>query len=132
MNQEIARQGFLPWSHLLSTSQPFNTPLGGLIVHYVPSALVILVPPQGDAYNFILDVESYPQQIFMLAIAVGLLLIRKREPLRKSPFKAWRSAIWLRVIVCVALLAAPFFPPPGKKGDVHFFYATYAMVGAGM
>ncbi|KAH8434279.1 APC family permease [Aspergillus melleus] len=132
VNQEIARQGFLPWSHLLSSSRPFNTPLGGLIVHYIPSALVILLPPQGDANNFILDVEGYPQQIFMLAIAVGLLLIRKREPFRKAPFKAWRLAIWLRIIVCVALMAAPFFPPPGRKGDVRFFYAAYAVVGAGV
>ncbi|KAA8641467.1 hypothetical protein EYZ11_002435 [Aspergillus tanneri] len=130
VNQEIARQGFLPWSRVLSSARPFHTPLGGLIVHYVPSLLVIAVPPQGDVYNFILDVEGYPGQIFALAVTAGLLLVRYREPLRHRPFKAWLPAVWLRIVVCLALLVAPFIPPPDRKGDVHFFYATYAIVGA--
>lgn len=130
MNQEIARQGFLPWSRLLSSSRPFHTPLGGLIVHYVPSILVISLPPQGEVYSFILDVEGYPGQIFALVVTIGLLLVRRREPFRVRPFKAWLPAVWLRITVCLALLAAPFIPPPDRKGDVNFFYATYAIVGA--
>ncbi|KAJ5585562.1 uncharacterized protein N7459_005362 [Penicillium hispanicum] len=132
VNQEIARQGFLPWQNLLSSSRPFGTPLGGLIVHYVPSVLVIALPPQQDVYNFILDVEGYPGQIFALAVTLGLLLLRYREPNRPRPFKAWLPAVWLRVVVCVALLVAPFIPPPDWKGDVDFFYATYAIVGVGV
>lgn len=58
MNQEIARQGFLPYSQYLSSSKPFGAPMGGLIVHYIPSLLVITIPPRGDVYNFILDVEG--------------------------------------------------------------------------
>lgn len=34
LNQEIARQGFLPGPAFLASSKPFNAPLGGLIVHY--------------------------------------------------------------------------------------------------
>ncbi|KAJ5414257.1 hypothetical protein N7509_000884, partial [Penicillium cosmopolitanum] len=132
VNQEIARQGFLPWQKVISSSRPFNTPLGGLIVHYVPSLLVIALPPQQDVYNFILDVEGYPGQLFALAITVGLLILRYREPNRPRPFKAWLPAVWLRVIVCLVLLAAPFVPPPNWQGDVDFFYATYAIVGIGV
>ena len=132
VNQEIARQGFLPFSRLLSSSRPFNSPLGGLFVHYVPSVLVIMLPPQGDVYNFILDVEGYPAQIFGLAVSAGLLVLRYREPDLPRPFKAWLPAVWLRILVSLALLAAPFFPPPEGKGDVGFFYATYAIVGVGM
>ncbi|KAJ9317004.1 hypothetical protein DTO271D3_2743 [Paecilomyces variotii] len=132
VNQEVARQGFLPFARTLSSSRPYNSPLGGLIVHYIPSILVITLPPQGDVYNFILDVEGYPGQFFALAITVGLLLLRYRRPDLERPFKAWLPAVWLRIIVCLALLAAPFFPPPGWKGDVDFFYATYAIVGVGI
>ncbi|EAW21048.1 putative methionine permease [Aspergillus fischeri NRRL 181] len=132
VNQEIARQGFLPFSSMLSSSRPFNSPLGGLIVHYIPSLLVIVLPPPGDVYSFILDVEGYPGQIFALAIAVGLLILRRRQPNIPRPFKAWLPAVWLRIVVCVALLAAPFIPPPDRKGDVGFFYATYAVVGVGI
>lgn len=93
---------------------------------------MIVLPPPGDVYNFILDVEGYPGQIFALAIAVGLLVLRRRQPDITRPFKAWLPAVWLRIIVCVALLVAPFIPPPDRKGDVGFFYATYAVVGVGM
>ncbi|OJD11564.1 hypothetical protein AJ78_07687 [Emergomyces pasteurianus Ep9510] len=76
LNQEIARQGFLPLSHLLSSSRPFNTPLGGFIVHYMPSLLVIILSPSNDVYTFILDVEGYPIQIINLALSAGLLILR--------------------------------------------------------
>ncbi|KFY24996.1 hypothetical protein V493_04896 [Pseudogymnoascus sp. VKM F-4281 (FW-2241)] len=129
VNQEIARQGFLPYASLFSSSRPFNTPLGGLIVHYIPSILVITLPPLGDVYAFILDVEGYPGQFFALATTIGLLKLRKSRPELLRPFKAWLPVVWLRIGVCLALIAAPFVPPKGGRGDVSFFYATYAIVG---
>jgi amino acid transporter len=101
-------------------------------VHYIPSALVISLPPQGDVYNFILDLEGYPGQIFALSVTVGLLIVRYREPDLVRPFKAWLPAVWLRVAVCLTLLITPWIPPPNWQGDVDFFYATYAIVGLGM
>ncbi|KAJ5322455.1 hypothetical protein N7452_010744 [Penicillium brevicompactum] len=118
VNQEIARQGFLPWQNILSSTKPFGTPLG--------------LPPQGDVYNFILDLEAYPGQVAALAVTVGLLIVRYREPDLPRPFKAWLPAVWLRVVVCLTLLVTPFIPPPNWKGDVNFFYATYALVGIGI
>jgi amino acid transporter len=131
LNQEIARQGFLPFSRILASSRPFNAPLGGLIVHYIPSLLVIVLPPAGDVYSFILEVEGYPGQFFVLATSVGLLLLRYKRPDINRPFKAWLPAVWLRIVLCLSLIAAPFFPP--RDGKVrHIFYATYAIVGIGM
>ncbi|KAH8591523.1 amino acid/polyamine transporter I [Bisporella sp. PMI_857] len=129
VNQEIARQGFLPYSKLLSSSKPFGAPMGGLIVHYIPSLLVIAIPPRGDVYNFILDVEGYPGQFFALALALGLLWLRRKRRDLKRPFKAWLPAVWIRIALCLALISAPFFPPKDGKADVGFFYATYAIVG---
>ncbi|KAF2495407.1 putative methionine permease [Lophium mytilinum] len=132
VNQEIARQGFLPYASILASSRPFNAPLGGLLVHYIPSLLVIALPPPGDVYTFILDVEGYPGQFFALASSVGVLLLRYRRPDLKRPFKAWIPAVLLRIALCLALITAPFFPPEGWQGDVDFFYATYAIVGIGI
>jgi hypothetical protein len=50
--------------------------MGGLIVHYIPSFLVIALPPRGDVYNFILDVEGYPGQFAALATSLGLIWLR--------------------------------------------------------
>lgn len=133
MNQEIARQGFLPFSRLLSSSRPFGAPLGGLIVHYIPSFLVIALPPSADVYAFIADVELYPAQFYALAVSIGLLWLRAKKPDLNRPFKAWKPVVWLRIVICLGLIAAPFFPPKKNGGgDVGFFYATYAVVGTGM
>jgi hypothetical protein len=132
LNQEIARQGFLPYAGLLASSRPFGAPLGGLMVHYLPSALVILLPPSSDVYAFIADVEGYAAQYFALAISVGIIWLRLRRPELHRPFKAWLPAVWLRIALCLALIAAPLFKPGDGTGDVSFCYATYALVGIGM
>ncbi|KAI0448052.1 methionine permease [Xylaria telfairii] len=131
LNQEIARAGFLPFSRYLSSSKPFNAPMGGLIVHYIPSVLVIVLPPTNEVYSFILEVEGYPGQIYGFAITVGLLWLRYKRPDLKRPFKAWLPAVFFRALLCLALLAAPFFPPsnPDPNG---LWYATYAVVGVGV
>ncbi|RWA13871.1 hypothetical protein EKO27_g1252 [Xylaria grammica] len=128
LNQEVARAGFLPFSRYLSSSKPFNAPMGGLIVHYIPSVLVIVLPPTNEVYNFILEVEGYPGQVYGLAITIGLIWLRYKRPDLKRPFKAWMPAVIFRALLCVALLAAPFFPPsnPNPGG---LWYATYAVVG---
>ncbi|KAI1332143.1 methionine permease [Xylariaceae sp. FL0255] len=131
LNQEVARAGFLPFSKLLSSSKPFNAPLGGLIVHFIPSVLVITLPPTNEVYSFILEVEGYPGQIYGLAIAIGLLWLRYKRPDLKRPFTAWTPAVVFRALFSAALLAAPFFPPSKPKED-GLWYATYAVVGTGV
>ncbi|ROT34487.1 hypothetical protein SODALDRAFT_321494 [Sodiomyces alkalinus F11] len=102
LKQEIARQGFLPFSKLLSSNRPFGSPLGGLLVHYIPSFLVIALPPSKEVYSFILEVEGYPGQFFSLAVAVGLVWLRFRRPDLRRPFKVWLPAVGLRMILNVA------------------------------
>ncbi|KAF9869893.1 methionine permease [Colletotrichum karsti] len=128
VKQEIARQGFLPFSKTLSSTRPFNSPLGGLLVHYIPSFLVIVLPPTSEVYSFILEVEGYPGQFVALAVGTGLLWLRFKQPDLKRPFKAWLPAVVLRICLSFSLLAAPFFPP-NTKPTSGLFYATYAIVG---
>jgi amino acid transporter len=90
--------------------------------------LVIVLPSSKSAYSFIIDVEVYAGQLFALAIAVGLVLLRKEEPHILRPFRAWLPLVWLRVVFCVGLIVAPFFPPRDGLSDVDFFYASYAIV----
>jgi amino acid transporter len=129
VNQQIARQGFLPFARQLSSSRPYGTPLGGLLVHVIPSLAVILLPPQGAVYSFILEVKGYPAQMTSLAIGCGLLWLRLRRPDLKRPFKAWKPAVYLPICLSFALLLAPFFPPDAGKAEFKFWYGTYAVVG---
>ncbi|KAM3450662.1 hypothetical protein MY3296_005933 [Beauveria thailandica] len=128
LKHEIARQGFLPFSDLLSSTKPFNSPFGGLVVNYIPSFLIIVLPPSDRIYSFILEVEGYAGQLTGLAIAAGLLWLRHKQPDLHRPYKASLFAVAVRLLLSVALLAAPFVPPKEKYAG-GLFYATYAIVG---
>lgn len=128
LNQEIARSGFLPYSSLLASSKPFNAPMGGLIVHYIPSLLVITIPT-GNIYSFILDVEGYPAQFFALATSIGLIWLRSKRPDLPRPYKAWLPAVGLRILLSLALLVAPFVPRDAVDGVGHLRQVSYALVG---
>lgn len=52
--QELGREGILPFSRVWASNKPFNAPLAGLFVHWFVCIIVILAPPPGDAYNFVL------------------------------------------------------------------------------
>lgn len=52
--QEIGREGILPFSRLWSSNKPFNTPFMGIFEHWLVAVVIMLAPPPGDAYNFIL------------------------------------------------------------------------------
>lgn len=100
-------------------------------MHFIPSALVILLPPSGTVYSFILEVEGYPGQFYTLALAIGLIWLRFKRPDLKRPFKAWIGSPVIRIVLAVALISAPFFPPDKKPAN-GLFYATYAIVGVSM
>ena len=100
-------------------------------MHYIPSVLVIVLPPSATVYAFIADVEGYAGQYFALAIAIGVLLLRQQSDLARV-FKAWLPAVWFRVALCIGLIIAPIFPPRKGAADVDFFYASYAVVGISM
>ncbi|KAK3671635.1 low-affinity methionine permease [Recurvomyces mirabilis] len=128
MIQEIARQGFLPFQATLASIKPFNAPMGALITHFIPSLLVITIPT-GDVYSFILEVEGYPAQFFTLASSFGLLWLRAEMPDLRRPYRAFIPAVWLRIALSFALLAAPFVPRSGSTWRQHLSSVSYAFVG---
>jgi amino acid transporter len=129
INQEIARQGFLPFGRFLAGTSKYGTPIGGLLVHLLPSLAVILLPPQNAIYSFILELKGYPTQMTSLAVCSGLLWLRSKQPDLKRPFRAWRIAVCLPIALNLSLLLAPFFPPEEGREEYPFWYGTYAIVG---
>lgn len=101
------------------------------MINYIPSLLVITLPPSGEVYSFILEVEGYPAQMINFAVGIGLIWLRYKRPDLKRPFKAWSIAVALRLAFSLGLLVAPFFPP-SEQPPGGLFYATYAIVGIGM
>ncbi|KAK3938017.1 amino acid permease-domain-containing protein [Diplogelasinospora grovesii] len=128
LNQEIARQGFLPFGALLASSRPYGAPLGGLLVHYIPSVAVISIPAK-NIYSFILEVEGYPGQFFALAMSFGLIWLRWKRPDLNRPYRAFLPAVWGRIALSIALIVSPFVPRDGEKCWDHLLRVSYALVG---
>ncbi|KAG2062420.1 hypothetical protein BDR04DRAFT_1123950, partial [Suillus decipiens] len=133
VNQELAKEGIpLPfgnkfWASNWPTGQ---SPLPGLIIHLIPSIIVIIAPPPNIAYPFILDVEGYPQQIINFFIVIGLFYLRWKKPNAVRPFKVWWPLAVFFLAAAVFLLVAPFLRPPGGIGSTPPLpYYLYCLVG---
>ncbi|EPS98295.1 hypothetical protein FOMPIDRAFT_1051688 [Fomitopsis schrenkii] len=133
VNQELAKEGIpLPFGNRFWASNwpTGETPLPGLIVHLIPSVIVIIAPPPNIAYPFILDIEGYPQQIVNLFVVIGLFWLRYRKPHAHRPFRVWWPLAVFYLAAAVFLLVAPFIRPPGGVGDTPPLpYYLYCVVG---
>ncbi|KAF8549469.1 amino acid transporter [Imleria badia] len=136
VNQELAKEGIpLPFGNKFWASNwpTGKSPLPGLIIHLIPSVIVILGPPTQVVYPFILDVEGYPSQIINFFIVIGLFWMRWKRPDIPRPFKVWWPLAVLYFAAAVFLLVAPFLPPANGVGDTPPLpYYLYCLVGIGI
>ncbi|KZT07117.1 amino acid transporter, partial [Laetiporus sulphureus 93-53] len=133
LHAELAKEGIpLPFGNRFWASNwpTGKSPLPGLIIHLIPSVIIILAPPPSVAYPFIIDVEGYPSQIINFFVVVGLFWFRWKRPNAKRPFKIWWPFAFFYLAAAVFLLVAPFVRPPGGVGDTPPLpYYLYCLVG---
>ncbi|KAH7325570.1 amino acid permease-domain-containing protein [Stachybotrys elegans] len=132
--REIARQGVLPWTEFWVSTKPFGTPIGPYLLKWGFTFLMIVAPPAGDAFQFVVSLKSYPDAIFHAAMGAGLILIRRRRERSGTPrsdFRAWWICVILYLLAQVYLVAMPWIPPAGGiyAGTVSFLWCTYMIVG---
>ncbi|KAF8972118.1 high affinity methionine permease [Flammula alnicola] len=135
--RECGRQGVLPYPRFWASTYPFNTPAGPYLLKWILTVIVIVAPPAGDAFNFIVDLQSYPYNVFSFLMTLGLFFVRKRRASIGAPpteFRTWNAVLIFSIAVNIYLLVLPWVPPAGGiyAGDVSFFYATYCIVGIGI
>ncbi|KAL4777486.1 amino acid/polyamine transporter I [Aspergillus nidulans var. acristatus] len=134
MLRECGRQGVLPFTRFWTSTRPFGTPLGPYWLKWALTAIMILAPPAGDAFNFVVDLGIYPQSMFNFFLAVGLLFTRrhrKRLNIPRTEWHAWDIVVYFAILANLYLLVAPWYPPAAgaNGGDVSFWYGTYVVVG---
>ncbi|KAF8889842.1 amino acid transporter [Infundibulicybe gibba] len=133
VNQELAKEGIpLPFGNRFWASNwpTGKSPLPGLIVHLIPSLIIIIAPPPAVAYPFILNVEGYPQQIINFFIVIGLFWLRYTKPAAVRPFKVWWPLAVFFLAAAVFLMVAPFIRPANGVGDTPPLpYYLYCLVG---
>ncbi len=131
VNQELAKEGVIPGQRFWASTWPAGSPSAGLLLHFIPSFIVIVAIPFGDAFNFIVDVEGYPSSVIALFVVVGLFILRWQQPNAPRPFKVWYIVAIFFMAGQVFLLIAPFLYPPGGKGDTNLPYWLYPIIGIG-
>ncbi|KAL3481103.1 amino acid/polyamine transporter I [Aspergillus californicus] len=129
VNQELAKEGVIPFPKFWASSWPFGSPSAGLLLHFIPSFIVIVAIPFGDAYDFIIDVEGYPGSIINFLVVAGLFYLRWSEPNLPRPFKVWWPVAIFFMAGQAFQVVAPFIRPPGGKGDTSLPYWLYPIVG---
>ncbi|KAL1600584.1 hypothetical protein SLS60_006970 [Paraconiothyrium brasiliense] len=130
MMRECARQGLVPYPHVWASTRPFGTPFAPTLLMWSLTVIVILALPFGDAFNFLVDLRSYPDSVFLFLMVIGVYFIRhrrKKEGLPQAPFRAWHIANIISAAVCLFILVMPWYPP--DENDYSFWYATYCAVG---
>lgn len=128
--RECGRQGVLPYPKLWTSVRPWGTPLFPVLVTLIINLIVLLAPPPGDAYNFVVDMGSYAGSIFNCVLFIGLIKLRatrKKQGLGYREFHVWTPVLIIAILWTLFVIAMAFVPPKGtlKGSDVSFFYATY-------
>ncbi|KIW88152.1 uncharacterized protein Z519_11263 [Cladophialophora bantiana CBS 173.52] len=126
VNQELAAQGLLPLSNFWRKENWAGAPAPGLFLHWLVSVLVIILPPPGEIYTFLVNIGGYPVSFFSVAIAGGLLYLKAsvREQWQ-SPCPAHRSHIVVFLVSNALLLIFPWIDP-GQDNETNKRFEYYA------
>ncbi|KPM35513.1 High-affinity methionine permease [Neonectria ditissima] len=133
--QELGREGILPFSRFFASNRPFNAPLAGLFEHWLICLIVILAPPPGDAYNFILNLISYPLAIVNTFVAGALVHLYLNRAAWKwnPPISATLPVVVFFMLSNIYLVIAPFVPPEdGQNVYESLPYWIHCVVGFGI
>ncbi|KAK9719081.1 hypothetical protein K7432_005059 [Basidiobolus ranarum] len=123
-----AREGFLPFGSYLGSVSRLNTPAWALLLNLVISLILMLAPPPGEAYNFLIDMTGYPAWIFYGLSMIGLVYLRKKEPGLNRPFRTSILFSGLFILVSLFLMVFPFLPPSNHTGTIPYYMSPLLSV----
>lgn len=93
VKQAIALHHFIPFSTFFAAEQN-GTPGGGLLLHWISSAVVIVaIPDTTDAYGFLLGLFSWGQLLVGVFVGFGLPRLAKALTSRKDKEIVWEPLI---------------------------------------
>lgn len=62
VNQELAKEGVVPFGRFWASNWPFGSPSGGLLLHFIPSFIILVAIPFGK-YKYLPCMSCYSQVI---------------------------------------------------------------------
>jgi amino acid transporter len=133
LNQEFAKEGLLPFSRFWASIKPFNAPASALLLHWLVTVIILVAPPAGPAYNFIVDLYTYPGAWINGFVAAGLIYLQyKKSENWNSPFHTFLPVTVLYLLANIFLAIVPFIPPNGGTDPDGYPYFVFPIVGVGV
>ncbi|KAJ1978926.1 hypothetical protein H4R34_003023 [Dimargaris verticillata] len=127
-----AQNQYMPFSDRLAQLHPrFKTPMYCVVIQWVLAMIYLLAPPPGEVFEFLVDMQSYPTWLFYGLSLVGLIWLRRREPLMERPFKVWLLMPAIFILATAFLCIFPFVPPSAADAsDTGVPYFLSSLLGA--
>ncbi|GEQ70296.1 hypothetical protein JCM33374_g3972 [Metschnikowia sp. JCM 33374] len=126
VSQEVFREGYLPFSSFMASNWPRDAPLPTLLLSCAFSTFIIVASPGGDVYNYVVSLESYPQQIFVALCAIGIFVIRYKYPDVIPPIRSSLVGTSLVILISAYLIIMPLTSshpnPPGMETWIPYTY----------
>ncbi|KAK8044637.1 amino acid transporter [Apiospora rasikravindrae] len=133
LNQEFGKEGLLPWSRFWASVKPFGAPAASLFLHWLVTVIVLVAPPPGPAYNFIVQLYTYPGAWINAFVAGGLIYLHyKKSEQWTSPWHTYLPIAVLFLLSNVFLALVPFIPPEGDWNADGYPYYVFPVVGVGV
>jgi amino acid transporter len=134
---QLGREGVLPFSNFFATSKPFNSPMVGLGEHWFVVVIFIVSSENGDAYNLVVNLISYPLNIINLFVGIALIYLNIQNTRGKLIWKPQlRATIPVAVFFCLSnvyLIVAPYIPPDeGQSVYNHLPYYIHCVIAWGI
>ncbi|KAJ2907218.1 amino acid transporter [Zalerion maritima] len=114
VKQELAKEGFLPFSKFWASDWPFSAPTGAIFLHWIFTVAFILGSNASNTYAFVTAVFIYTGIWIKVLLGIGLLYLTfAPQENWKQQRTSFRSSPALTVFWIVSLLyviGAPFIP----------------------
>ncbi|GMF01363.1 unnamed protein product [Ambrosiozyma monospora] len=111
VDQEIFREGFLPFSKFFASNYPFGTPLRALFFPLAISVFFLVLKTPSDVYDYIINLEGYPQNLFVGLSCFGIFILRRRNEIDvDSGIRASYFHVIFMTLFCLFLTIAPLNP----------------------
>ncbi|EHA45828.1 high-affinity methionine permease [Pyricularia oryzae 70-15] len=133
LNQEFGKEGLLPFSRFWASTKPFGTPAAALFLHWIVTVIVLLAPPAGSAYNFIVNLYTYPGAWINAFVAAGLIYLQfSKKENWSSPWHTYLPISVLYLLANAFLALVPFIPPETSWNEDGYPYYVFPIVGVGV
>jgi amino acid transporter len=130
INQELARERLIPFPTVFSMLN------NSLLLHWLVTILVLIVPPSGDIYQLVVNLYSYPGTWINALVAGGLIYLhfnREKEQWGKTDWRSHWTACAVFLVSNLFLAVFPFLqPPPGYDDGNSYPYYVFPATGCGV